>query len=67
MDGSYASSFVAEMIFFTKGKGLHKDYLTSFELALRDAATVKIVPLITFQEVIERCKQIEKGSFFPNM
>jgi arginine decarboxylase len=31
-------SFVAKMIFFTKGKGLHKDYLTSFELALRDAA-----------------------------
>src|SRR5262249_6389300 len=34
---SYASSFVAKMIFFTKGKGLHKDYLTSFELALRDS------------------------------
>ena len=38
MDSNYASSFVAKMIFFTKGKGLHKDYLTSFELALRDAA-----------------------------
>jgi arginine decarboxylase len=24
-------------MFLTKGKGLHKDYLTSFELALRDA------------------------------
>ncbi|NOJ26606.1 MAG: pyruvoyl-dependent arginine decarboxylase [Nitrososphaera sp.] len=24
-------------MFFTKGKGVHKDYLTSFELALRDA------------------------------
>jgi arginine decarboxylase len=35
---SDASSFVAKMIFFTKGKGLHKEYLTSFELALRDAA-----------------------------
>jgi arginine decarboxylase len=35
---SDASSFVAKVIFFTKGKGLHKDYLTSFELALRDAA-----------------------------
>ena len=35
---SDASSLVAKMIFFTKGKGLHKDYLTSFELALRDAA-----------------------------
>ncbi len=30
-------SFVAKMIFFTKVKGLHKDYLTSFELALLDA------------------------------
>jgi hypothetical protein len=26
--------------------------------------TVKIVPLITFQEVVERCKQIEEGTFF---
>src|ERR687884_1344992 len=24
-------------VFFTKGRGIHKDYLTSFELALRDA------------------------------
>jgi arginine decarboxylase len=24
-------------MFLTKGKGLHKDYITSFELALRDA------------------------------
>ncbi|MGA9149817.1 MAG: hypothetical protein WBZ36_04490 [Candidatus Nitrosopolaris sp.] len=26
--------------------------------------TLKIVPLITFQTVIERCKQIEEGIFF---
>jgi len=26
------------MMFFTKGKGIHKDYLTSFELALREAS-----------------------------
>ena len=26
------------MMFFTKGKGMHKDFLTSFELALRDAS-----------------------------
>ena len=24
-------------MFLTKGKGIHKDYLTSFEFALRDA------------------------------
>ena len=30
-------SYVPKMVFFTKGKGIHKDYLTSFELSLRDA------------------------------
>jgi arginine decarboxylase len=29
--------YVPKMMFLTKGKGVHKDYLTSFELALRDA------------------------------
>ena len=29
--------YVHKAMFFTKGKGVHKDYLTSFELALRDA------------------------------
>jgi len=28
--------------------------------------TIKIVPLITFQDVIESCKKIEDGSFFPS-
>lgn len=27
--------------------------------------TLKIVPLITFQDVIDSCKQIEGGTFFP--
>jgi arginine decarboxylase len=30
-------SYVPKRMFFTKGKGTHKDYLTSFELSLRDA------------------------------
>ncbi|MGN6348207.1 MAG: pyruvoyl-dependent arginine decarboxylase [Candidatus Nitrosocosmicus sp.] len=30
-------TYVPKIMFFTKGKGIHKDYLTSFELALRDA------------------------------
>jgi uncharacterized protein DUF3303 len=37
------------------------------ELMARTAGrmnTLKIVPLITFQTVIERCKKIEEGSFF---
>src|SRR5918995_1617413 len=29
--------YVPKIMFLTKGKGLHKDYLTSFELSLRDA------------------------------
>ena len=29
--------YVPKVMFFAKGKGLHKDQLTSFELALRDA------------------------------
>src|SRR5262245_56772577 len=27
--------------------------------------TLKIVPLITFQTLLERCKKVEEGSFFP--
>lgn len=30
-------SYIPRMMFFTKGKGTHRDCLTSFELALRDA------------------------------
>jgi len=26
--------------------------------------TLRIVPLITFKEVIERCKKVEDGTFF---
>lgn len=33
--------FVPKKIFFTKGVGKHKEYLTSFELALRDAGIEK--------------------------
>ncbi|HZA06703.1 MAG TPA: arginine decarboxylase, pyruvoyl-dependent [Nitrososphaeraceae archaeon] len=29
--------YIPKIMFLTKGKGLHKDFLTSFELALRDA------------------------------
>lgn len=32
-----AANYVPKAMFFTKGKGVHKDQLTSFELALRDA------------------------------
>ena len=39
LSNNFSNSFqyIPKAIFFTKGKGIHKDYLTSFELALREA------------------------------
>jgi arginine decarboxylase len=44
--------FVPTKVFFTKGVGRHKDYLQSFELALRDAK-------------IEKCNLVNVSSIFP--
>ncbi len=44
--------FVPKMIFFTKGVGRHKDYLQSFELALRSAG-------------IEKCNLVTVSSIYP--
>lgn len=44
--------YVPGRIFFTKGVGRHKDYLQSFELALRDAK-------------IEKCNLVTVSSIFP--
>jgi len=44
--------FVPTRIFFTKGAGRHRDYLSSFELALRDAG-------------IEKCNLVSVSSIFP--
>lgn len=44
--------YVPGKIFFTKGVGRHKDYLQSFELALRDAR-------------IEKCNLVTVSSIFP--
>ncbi|OPY36697.1 MAG: Pyruvoyl-dependent arginine decarboxylase [Methanoregula sp. PtaU1.Bin051] len=44
--------FVPTRIFFTKGVGVHKDRLASFELALRKAG-------------IERCNLVHVSSIFP--
>lgn len=44
--------FVPTKIFFTKGVGRHKDYLQSFELALRNAG-------------IEKCNLVTVSSIFP--
>ncbi len=43
---------VPRKMFLTKGKGVHKDYLASFELALRDAG-------------IEKCNLVPVSSILP--
>ncbi|MEJ5351360.1 MAG: arginine decarboxylase, pyruvoyl-dependent [Melioribacteraceae bacterium] len=44
--------YVPTKVFFTKGVGRHKDYLSSFELALRKAG-------------IEKCNLVNVSSIFP--
>jgi arginine decarboxylase len=44
--------YIPKKIFFTKGVGRHKDYLSSFEAALRDAG-------------IEKCNLVSVSSIFP--
>ena len=53
-------SFVSKMIFFTKGKGFHKDYLTSFELALRYAA-ISDLNLVSVSSIMPpKCKIVTR-------
>jgi arginine decarboxylase len=53
-------SYVPKMMFFVKGKGIHKDQLTSFELALRDAgiADLNLVSVSSIKP--PRCKMVSK-------
>ena len=44
--------FIPKKIFFTKGVGRHKDYLSSFELSLRNAG-------------IEKCNLVTVSSIYP--
>lgn len=53
--------FVPKRIFFTKGVGRHKDYLQSFELALRDA-DLEQQNLVTVSSIYPpNCKRISKN------
>ncbi|MCZ7555594.1 MAG: arginine decarboxylase, pyruvoyl-dependent [Bacteroidia bacterium] len=53
--------FVPKRIFFTKGVGRHKDYLQSFELALRDA-DLEQQNLVTVSSIYPPgCKRISKA------
>ena len=51
-------NYVPKAVFFTKGKGIHKDNLTSFELALRDAR-ISDLNLVTVSSIKPpKCKII---------
>ena len=53
-------SYVPRMIFFTKGKGVHKDYLTSFESALRDASIGDLNLVFVSSIKPPQCKMVSK-------
>ena len=52
--------YIPKIMFLTKGKGLHKDYLTSFELALRDAgiADLNLVSVSSIKPA--QCKVVSR-------
>ena len=53
-------AFIPKKVFFTKGFGRHKDFLQSFELALRDAG---IAPynIVTVSSILPPgCKIVAK-------
>src|SRR5208282_3108421 len=52
--------FVPKAIFFTNGVGVHKDRLSSFELALRDAGIEK-ANLVTVSSIFPpRCRELSR-------
>jgi arginine decarboxylase len=52
--------YVPKMMFFTKGKGMHKDYLTSFELALREAGIADL-NLVSVSSILPpRCRIVSR-------
>jgi arginine decarboxylase len=55
--------YVPKMMFFTKGKGTHKDYLTSFELSLRDAqiADLNLVSVSSIKPAYCKIVSIKEG------
>jgi arginine decarboxylase len=53
-------TYVPKIIFFTKGRGTHKDYLTSFELSLRDAS-ISDLNLVSVSSIKPpQCKIVNK-------
>jgi len=59
------TSHVPKKVFFTKGVGTHKDKLTSFELALRDAGIAKY-NLVTVSSILPPfCEIVSKAKGLP--
>jgi arginine decarboxylase len=60
VEGVEKVSFVPSRVFFTKGVGVHKEYLASFELALRDAK-IATCNLVTVSSILPaRCERIPR-------
>jgi len=53
--------FVPSSIFFTKGVGVHKDHLASFELALRKAGIEKCNLVYVSSIFPPKCKQVSRS------
>ena len=59
--------YIPSKIFFTKGVGKHKDYLSSFELALRSAG-IEICNLVNVSSIFPPgCKRISKDEGLKNI
>ncbi len=52
--------FVPKKVFFTKGAGVHRDYLVSFELALRDAGIAPFNLVAVSSIFPAGCKRISR-------
>lgn len=51
-------------VFFTKGTGISKDKLTSFELALRDAGIEKLNLVKVSSIIPSKCRTVSKNEIY---
>ena len=56
-------SYVPRMMFFTKGRGVHRDHLTSFEMALRDAGIADLNLILKDRNMPKEVKQVIEATF----
>ncbi|MBI2033648.1 MAG: arginine decarboxylase, pyruvoyl-dependent [Candidatus Liptonbacteria bacterium] len=60
MNGNSDKVFIPQKIFFTKGVGVHKEYLASFEMALRDAGIAPYNIVHVSSILPSRCKRVSR-------